>query len=346
MELTKYQSLFRNLGNDSLLNYSRNDIRVNYHSNPVHWYLNNSKDGNLEWNSDFQRKSGVWNNIKKSRFIESIIMHLPITPVFLSQKDDYSFEIIDGLQRLSTLKDFVNDHFPLSGMEFYPELNGLKYSQLPREAGRMLLACNLPCSILLPGADELIKVKIFHRVNTSGASLTPHETRSALYFKTYFYKKLKEATTKLLLNEYNLNDNRGSYQELILTVISMSIFGMSNFKNESSLSDFLDESMRILSSLNRAEIDEIFEKLEYSHFEFKRNFGEYNPFINKRNKFTKAIYLSVMKLILSEGITRNVNVDIYFNLIHSDEFLKLTTSGSSKYNAIKKRDEILRKAIC
>ncbi|MFM2643537.1 DUF262 domain-containing protein [Vibrio chagasii] len=347
MSITKiYQDLFRKLGAESLMDYSRDDIRVEYREPVVKWYLDAIEYDELNMQTDFQRESGLWDKVKRSRFIESLLMHLPITPIFLSQDIDDNYEVIDGLQRISTLNDFVrNESFRLSGMEFYPELNGLYYHELPSIAQRYLSTCRIPLSILLPGADDIIKVKIFHRVNTSGTNLNPQEIRTSLYFKTYFYKRLKEITEQVILQEFSLEDKRKDYQELVLNVISLSIFGLDNYKNENSLSDFLNESIRIFSSLSNNEVDEIFDRYIDAYKKCDELFGNNNPFINKKNRFTKAIYLTLMSVIYKDVNIKNISIDDYFKIIHSDKFLKLTTSGSSKYHSINNREILLRAII-
>ena len=346
MVFNDYQSLFRKLGIESLTHYSRDDIRVEYRESVVTWYLEAIEYQEINMYTEFQRSSGAWDNLKKSRFIESLLMHLPITPIFLAQNEDYEYDIIDGLQRLNTINEYVREKsFFLEGMEFYPELNGLKYDELPPIACRHLQNSRIPVSVLLPGADEIIKVKIFHRVNTSGSTLTAQEIRSSLYFSSYFYRKLMEVTKKTLIDKLNVSDKKKLAQELVLNVISLSVFGLDNFKGEKSLSDFLDESMRVLSSLPDDEINTIFERFEISFFHCLDVFGNDNPFVNKKNKFTKSIFLSVMMIFFKGEFLGLKNKKYYYERIHAPDFLKLTTSGSSKYNAIKRRDEILKEVL-
>ena len=346
MVFNDYQSLFRKLGIEPLTHYSRDDIQVEYRESVVSWYLNAIEYKEINMYTEFQRSSGAWDDLKKSLFIESLLMHLPITPIFFAQNEDYEYDIIDGLQRLNTINEYVREQsFVLEGMEFYPELNGLKYDELPPIARRHLQNSRIPVSVLLPGADEIIKVKIFHRVNTSGSKLEAQEIRSSLYFNSYFYRKLTEVTKKTLIDNFNVSDKKKLAQELVLNVISLSVFGLDNFKREKSLSDFLDESMRVLSSLPDNEIDPLFERFESSFFHCLEVFENENPFVNKKNKFTKSIFLSVMMIFFKGEFSGLKSKSCYYKRIHDSDFLKLTTSGSSKYNAIKRRNDILKEVL-
>ena len=78
----------------------------------------------------FQRRHR-WDDEKKSRLIESFIMNVPIPPIFLYEVKFSEYEVMDGLQRLSTICDFYEDKFCLTGLKLWPELNGKRYSELP-----------------------------------------------------------------------------------------------------------------------------------------------------------------------------------------------------------------------
>ncbi|MGR5961291.1 DUF262 domain-containing protein [Bacillus cereus] len=81
---------------------------------------------------EFQRRHR-WSIEKKSKLIESFIMNVPIPPIFLYEIDFSIYEVMDGLQRLTAINDFYNNNFALKGLEEWPELNGLLYSQLPSQ---------------------------------------------------------------------------------------------------------------------------------------------------------------------------------------------------------------------
>src|SRR6476469_4511420 len=78
---------------------------------------------------EFQRRY-VWSDRQASRLIESLIIQCPVPVIYLNQEKDETFSVIDGNQRLNSLKKFIDDAFTLVGLTSYPELTGLKYSQL------------------------------------------------------------------------------------------------------------------------------------------------------------------------------------------------------------------------
>lgn len=139
----------------------------------------------LNINPSYQRRTR-WDKKKKSLLIESLLMNIPIPPVFLFEKDYNSYEVMDGLQRLSTIQDFLNDDLKLSSLEYWTELNGKRFSELPNILQRGLLRRTISAIVLLAESsrqadDDDIRMVLFKRLNTGGIQLNPQELRNALY---------------------------------------------------------------------------------------------------------------------------------------------------------------------
>lgn len=142
--------------------------------------------GNYELQPEFQRRRR-WPMDKKSRLIESLIMNVPIPPIFLYE-DRYShYEVMDGLQRLTTIYDYYKNGFKLEGLEEWPELNGRRYRELPQQVRRGVDRRYLSSIILLqetaktPQEAQRLKQLVFERINSGGVHLEPQETRNALH---------------------------------------------------------------------------------------------------------------------------------------------------------------------
>ena len=141
---------------------------------------------NIDFDPDYQRRR-VWSPVQKSRLIESFIMNVPIPPVFLYEVEFSKYEVMDGLQRLSTVYDFYLDRFSLQGLEIWPELNGMKYSQLPAKVRSGIDRRYISTIVILKETakntdeEQILKKFVFERLNTGGTKLTDQETRNALY---------------------------------------------------------------------------------------------------------------------------------------------------------------------
>lgn len=158
--------------------------------------------GNYILRPDFQRRHR-WDRVKQSRLIESFIINIPIPPIFLYERDFSVFEVMDGLQRITAIIEFYGDDYALEGLTEWPELNGLKYSQLPQQVRRGIDRRYLSSIILLKetakeeAEAETMKQMVFERINSGGAKLEYQESRNALY-----PSKFNETIIELARNKY------------------------------------------------------------------------------------------------------------------------------------------------
>ena len=137
-------------------------------------------------NPDFQRRHR-WDSIKQSKLIESFIINVPIPPIFLYEKEYSVYEVMDGLQRITAIKEFYEDKYALDGLEIWPELNGKKYSTLPEQVRKGIDRRYISSIILLKETAKdsktatALKQLVFSRINSGGAKLEDQEYRNALY---------------------------------------------------------------------------------------------------------------------------------------------------------------------
>ncbi|MBK1633657.1 hypothetical protein CKO31_23520 [Thiohalocapsa halophila] len=134
---------------------------------------------------EYQRRHR-WSVQKQSRLIESLIMNVPVPPIFLYEYEYSKYEVMDGLQRLTALHDFYRDRICLEGLEQWPELNGRTYSALPEKVREGIDRRYLSSVILLKetakSEEEALRLKqlVFERINSGGVKLEPQETRNAI----------------------------------------------------------------------------------------------------------------------------------------------------------------------
>lgn len=166
-----------------------------------------SADYNL--NPEFQRRHR-WDNGKRSRLIESFIMNVPIPPVFLYEDSFSHYEVMDGLQRMTSIYEFYRDRFPLESLEEWPELNGRYYSELPEQIRRGIDRRHLSSIILLQETAkteaEALRLKqlVFERINSGGVGLEPQESRNAIYNGPLNQLCIKLARNKFLCKMWGI----------------------------------------------------------------------------------------------------------------------------------------------
>lgn len=134
----------------------------------------------------YQRRL-VWDDSKRSLFIESLLLNVPIPPVFLYENDLNRYEVMDGQQRLNSIVAFYENQFALKNLEHWKELNGLQYKHLPETLKRGLARRRISANVVLAERDEPnqsekndVRKLVFERLNTGGAHLTRQELRNCL----------------------------------------------------------------------------------------------------------------------------------------------------------------------
>ena len=169
--------------------YSNLSFRVIYQSN--NYFLPQIKDliknkEVINLRPEYQRRQR-WTNTQKSLLIESLLLNIPVPPVFFYESDLARYEVMDGQQRLNAIHEFMENSFKLSGLEKLDFLNKRQYNELPPKVRRGLERASISAIILLreTKSDEqdpfLVRRYVFERLNTGGKPLNAQEMRNSLY---------------------------------------------------------------------------------------------------------------------------------------------------------------------
>lgn len=119
----------------------------------------------------------TWEPDRKSRFIESLIMGLPIPFLFFWEMADGRLEIVDGSQRLRTIEEFVLGDFRLNDLDALPNLSGFRFADLPESRQRKITNRSIRGIVLNEHADEQARFDMFERINTSSKAANKAEVR-------------------------------------------------------------------------------------------------------------------------------------------------------------------------
>jgi hypothetical protein len=208
-----------------------------------------------------------WSVEQKSRLIESILIELPVPQIFVIENTDGVYELIDGLQRISSVIQFVEptaielDSFPLDGCDIIPDLNGKAYSDLPMSLKLRLKRSTLRTIVIKRQSKSFLRYEMFKRLNTGGSLLAPQEIRNCSARMlgedgAKFYAFLKgladtadfKTTTQTLAQE---DLEQKANEELVLR-----FFAAKNARNmfRGSVRDWLDDYMEAVL-LKKAEFD-------------------------------------------------------------------------------------------
>jgi len=259
--------------------------------------INRIKNNEIDLNPDFQRYADLWSDDKKSLLIESILIRFPLPAFYFDATNDECWQVVDGLQRLSTIKKFViDDDLKLKNLEYLGnEVFEKKYSELPRFYKRRIDECSVTLFLIQPETPPDVKYNIFKRINTGGLVLNSQEIRNAMAKKREreFLEKLSEYDCmKKIFNE-NLY-KRMKIQELVLRFIA---FNMLNYKDSvPNINLFLNEAMEELKKKKDEELKKI-ENLFIRAINFCYDiFGE-SAFEKKSSKKNSSLFEVWMVLI-------------------------------------------------
>lgn len=336
---------------DELINakYEKGEARIVTEQGAVKLSLVKSVflGNNYQLQPKYQRRI-TWDEKKRSKLIESFIMNIPVPPVFIYETEFDKYQVMDGLQRITTIIDFYDDKYELTDLSKWSELNGRKYSQLPQKIKegidrRQLSTITLlkESSKSLPQEEEMKKM-VFERLNTGGVSLKDQEIRNALYngpfnelcielSKNSTFRKLWMITPDVggtigeeMLESYDdaiLYAKNKLYSRMYDVELVLRYFAMRHIDEYSgSLSVFLDACLRegnLYTSENLEQLKRNFEEtIKKADMLFgERAFCQYTD-VRKVKKWTapqKMIY-DVMMLVLSQIDSINDKYDIENNI--------------------------------
>lgn len=238
---------------------------------------------------EFQRRY-VWSDRQASRLVESLIIQCPIPVIYLNQEKNETFSVIDGNQRLSSLKRFEEDGFALVALTSYPELVGLRYSQLDKRFQRHISNRVLRCTVILKETHPQVKFDVFERLNSGAVALTRQELRHGLYYGTLL--KTASSVAKDLKLEAHFGgrkDKRMKAEELVLRYWALSQ-GLGAY--EKPLASFISTYAEENRNLGEDEMTALSKSIRTAHSRATRLFGSHSFSFAKSgaSRFNAAVF--------------------------------------------------------
>ncbi|MBF0464485.1 MAG: DUF262 domain-containing protein [Nitrospirae bacterium] len=314
----------------------------------------------------FQREF-VWNETAQSRLIESMMIKIPIPAFYMDATDEDRWLVVDGLQRLSTIKRFVIDKdLKLTKLEFLKEHEKKTFDELPHNFQRRINETEFTVFLIEKGTPGNVKFNIFKRINTGGEPLSPQEIRHALnqgkpadvLAEMAKYEEFKKATNK------SIKEKRMADRECVLRFISFYRNYPESyvFKDFESFDYFLNQCMSEIKTLDDDVITDIREKFKKvmdvaSEIFGKDAFRKRYDLKHGLNPINKALFetWSVNLARLNDNELDQIKSraqqlkEIFMKKMNKAEFGNLFASGTGDPTRIKDRfkeiDDIIKEVI-
>ncbi|MDF2036328.1 DUF262 domain-containing protein [Cytobacillus oceanisediminis] len=339
--------------------------------------------GQIKLDPEYQRNHR-WSDETASRLIESLILNIPIPTIYLSQDIDADeeledesisrFSVIDGQQRLTSIKRFIENELILTKMEVLSNLEGFRYKNLPGFLKRRLDERTIKCLRIDSTLDAQVKYDIFERLNSGSVKLEPQELRNAIYRGKFnkLIKKLAKNIDFMILNQIDIENREENKKvkkmedvELVLRFLSLVDNRYKNYRP--NLKTFLSDSMK--SFTNEASDKDlenyqcIFEKtMAFIRINFgDAAFAKYK-YLGKEDgteklvyasKFNAAVYDALSITIADELIKNNsfetYNISEFKNkyilLFKSPEFIESISGSINDKTKLETRIETVKGLI-
>lgn len=229
----------------------------------------------IDLTPDFQRMRGIWSDLRKSRLIESLLLRIPIPVFYVSADDRDNWSVVDGVQRMSTIFDYIEGHFVLGGLEYLADLTGLQYGELPRNMHRRIGETQLIVNVIEPGTPSEVMFNIFHRINTGGMILNGQEIRHALNPGPVrgYLRDLAQTEEFLVATGNSIRTMRMADRECALRFLSFYITPWEKY-NSNDLDGYLVDAMKKLNNMRQSKRNELRDIFQHTMKSAADIFGE------------------------------------------------------------------------
>jgi hypothetical protein len=243
------------------ISFDPNDIRISNQSLDIGQIINRLEHNEIELNANFEPIQEIWNTDKMSLLIESILLRLPIPAFYFDAQNYNKWEIIDGLQRIRTLKYFIIDNsFRLQNLQFLKDLNGKTYRDLPRAMQRNMASFPITAVIIDKGTPLMIKYHLFCRLNNRniGRGLKAQEIRSIVFKGKVIdlINKLATSDAFKLATNWGIKTERMEDKNLVSRFLAFWLIPY--FAYTPNLNTFINKGLEMLKGLDNV----FFEKTE------------------------------------------------------------------------------------
>lgn len=325
--------------------YNPDQIRVEPSTMSLRQVYDMIMDEDINLSPDFQRNA-IWDNRRKCRLIESILLRIPLPVFYFSADKEGKLSVVDGLQRLTAIKEFMDNKLPLSALEYLDSCVGCTYNngnnKLDERLYRRFNLTQITINIIDSSSPTRVKYDIFRRLNTGGRPLNAQELRNCLASNALrkTLKEMAQSETFKNATTRSISDERMEAQECALRFMYFRYLQKhhrNGIEGYSGIMDVdLDAFVDQVSSDKNFPYDEYIKDYERAMTNAQYLFGRHafrkvykeTEYESDRSVINKALFLSLSVLLADCSIEdvklrceRNSWVKVLGEKISNDEYL-------------------------
>lgn len=295
-----------------------------------------------------------WDSERQSALIESLLLGIPIPSLFMATNKDASWEVIDGVQRLTTIINFIGNEqdlpasftkLKLKNLEKLDEMNGVTYEELPKSMQFMFQTRPLRITVLNDRSDFNVRYDLFERLNTGGVTLHEQEIRNCVFIGEFndFIKDLATSEDfRAIVKMTESAERKGSYEELVLRFFA---YYENNENFVHSVKGFLNDYMesKTNSFRNKNELKKVFENT----FALLRQFLPEGIVRGSRKNITPIVLYEAIAVGTALAIKLDVdlNTESLAPLLNNQLLKKYTTGATNSKKMLLNRIELVRDSL-
>lgn len=317
------------------------------------------KHNEIDLFPDFQRGGNLWDNRRMSQLIESILIKLPLPAFYLDVANDNKWVIVDGLQRLSTLKRFIVDkNLKLTNLEFLKDLEDKYYDDLDRVFQRVIDETQVTLFKIRKGTPKKVLTNLFHRLNTGGLRMTSQEIRHALHQGTAS-KFLNDVSDQIWFKTLlGVSVKRMLDRELFLRFIAF--FRRGYISYYPSLRLFLDDEMEYINEQATKEELEAYKNAFHASLELAQTVFSGKQFSkaitdpdHKTIRINRSLFEAIsvnLALLSKEEREKLINnkqdfITDFIEVMKKPDFEAAITANTNKEENVKLRHKSIQKLL-
>lgn len=323
----------------SELNEQKRKVDFNSYDMSVKELISMVNDGLIDIAPEYQRQFR-WDTFRQSTLIESIFLGIPVPSLFMATNPDGTWEVIDGVQRLSSIINFaaekdssarkkIKKETPLQLCELkkMKSFNGKDFKSLPRSLQIDFLLKPLKITTLSDKSDKSIRFDLFERLNTGGIKLSDQEIRSCIFRGQFndFLKRLSlNNNFRKVVKLSKGAENDETREELILRFFSC-LNNKSSFDHSvvDFLNDYMNDSCRNFNyEINERIFNNVFTQLSgLSHGIVK----------SRTSTITSVVLFEAVSVGAAEALKEkdSINISAFYDWVTDKDFNKLITGATN-----------------